>query len=293
MGRRAAADALLQEQHRVLVMGDEIEILRQLEVVRLVKEAHEVMGKKMPGTYLAQNIGLPLLELYDQAGAEAFPVQKKRRIMAVRRRQRDGNLREAGVGLAPEHRPPCLVQRFNRAVPFLQPPLKLPPAVVAVAQIAVAVAQLIVDLPARDMGVVPVAQRHHAHEIFNMLPVRRMRLAIMMPPAEAHPSSLRIHRVQIGMQFHHPDRRCCCRRAQHRLDPPLSQQGDGFIQPAEFIHSRLRLHLRPGEFRHPHDLDAQLPHHVRILLPQPGRAVLGVIINAKSHGLASLLPLRA
>ena len=239
------------------------------------------MRNPLTRSFPAQDIRLHLMEIKHQIRAEALPVQLLRGIVPGRRDTRGGNLLEAVVGLAPERRAPARIQAFYGAIPVPQPLPEPPFARGAEAQIAMAVSQLIVNLPAHHMRVPGKVAGKGSHKAANMLPIPRVGLAIMMPAAEVMPLQLRIQRLNLGRFLDDPGGRSRAGRAQNAVDALRCQDVDHFVQILKMKFPFFGLPLCPREFRHAHNRDAHLPHHARIRPPPLPWPMLGVVVHTK------------
>ena len=127
----------------IVVPADYIQLSGQVMVVDIVEAVHQVGGKPSLGGQGPHAVPLKFEKVDVAAADKPFPVQQQplHRILPLGRRALD--LFPVGVVMAPEMCVPGLVQRFQAAVPALQPAAEL-----RLAERAVTVAaHLIGDVP--------------------------------------------------------------------------------------------------------------------------------------------------
>lgn len=268
-------------KHGILVVGNEIQLFCQIEIVDLPGKAHEVMGDEVVGADLPDDIGLHGLEIHDQIGAEALPIQHVAGIAAHGGDVGRIHLGKGIVFLTPEIGTPGFVQGFHLFIFGFQPFPEPGGTAFAHTQTSVGVTKFIVDLPAHHVVVVLKMIRHGGDETADIPPVDGIGLAIVMPPAKVIPLTMVIHRQNIGVFVHHPLGRSRTGGSQNSLDSLLFQNLQGFVQPFKMVLPVHRLHFVPGKFPHTHHLDTQLVHHSRVGFPPFSWPMLGVIVHAK------------
>ena len=266
----------------ILIVGREIQLLTQVIIAGLAGEAHQVVGDPLVRRGSPQDIRLELVEFADQIGGKALPVQLVGGIHApgsgdLRRR----NAGEIIVALAPEGGAPGAVELVNAAVLLLQPGLEATLAMLAVAQIAVAVAQLVVHLPANDCRMRRIMGGKGGHIAADMLAVNRIGLAVMVAAAEETLLSAPVGGLDLRIAVDDPLGRRGRGRTEDHVDALGRQDVDGLVQLLKMEFAFPGLKLLPGELRHADDLDAHVVHHLRINSPAILRPVLGIIVNAE------------
>ncbi|MNV37132.1 hypothetical protein D3C71_1286390 [compost metagenome] len=156
---------------------------------------HPVCRNPMLRRQLADNIGLELGERNRIRGYEALLIQRQMRIRRTAD-QRTGkiNLLPIGIGLAPEHGSPRLIQAVQRNVTLLQPFPERGMIRFCVEYIDLAV-QLVINLPADDGGMILVGLDHISHDPAAQLSVYRTAVIVMTP----HAVSVQ-HTFHVGIQ---------------------------------------------------------------------------------------------
>ena len=155
--------------HRIAVPGDEIQCLRQLPVVVIVKILHKVGGHRQGGIRRLQRGDFMAAEIGHLGGIKAMPVQIQAvdRHLALRRRR--FNLRPVAVGMAPESAPPGLVEILQGLVPRLQPVAKASLAALAMTFAAI----FIGNMPAQHRRMRRIALRQQSIDFKGLLTINR------------------------------------------------------------------------------------------------------------------------
>ncbi len=98
-----------------------IERLRDIVMIELGEEAHEVVGDVAAGRQCAQDVHLDLVEAYHLVRGEAAKGEPMRRVRFGDGQVGQVDFVEAAIFLAPEHIAPGAVERCDIAITFSQP----------------------------------------------------------------------------------------------------------------------------------------------------------------------------
>ena len=267
---------------RILILRGKVQLIAQLEVINLPGEAHHVVRNELVGSLTAQNVRLHLMEIQHQIRAEAHPVQLLGRILPRGCDPRRVDLLKVRVSLAPEGRAPAFVQAVNAPVLFLQPLPEGGFAGRAIAQILMAVAQLIIHLPAHHMRVRSKVPGIGGDKAADMRTVLRIGLTIVVTAAEIMPLQVGVQGLDFRGFLNDPRGRSRAGCAKNAVDPLIGHQCDDLIQFFKMEFAFPGLPLGPGKLRHPHDRNAHFTHHACIRLPAFPRPVLRIIVNTES-----------
>ncbi len=213
---------------------------------------------------------------------EALEVEHERRTVKPRRRPCQVDLLPVGVPLAPEPRAPPLVERVERSVLRLEPPPKRGAAALAVA-LFVLVVELVVDLPADDVGAVCVVLAELLDDAPRQPPVDLAVVAVVAPRLVVRRLARREDVQRLRVLRRQPLRRRRGRRAEDDLDPVLSEQDHRAVEEREIELALAGLHQRPGELADAHDVDAGRLHRRCVLLPEALGTELGVVVDAEEE----------
>ncbi len=184
------------------------------------------------------------------------------------------------IGLAPENCAPGLVELIERVIFCLQPLAEGTGARTAVAAGGAVAAKLIIDLPADDIWVAPVAGSHRRNNLLGVLAITRAVGAVMSPRSIAQAASLDINREDIRVCPAQPGWWRCCWRAENDLQPLFSQHIDRSIEPVPVELALAWFHNCPGKFCDPHKRYPSLFHELGIQRPALLRPVFGVVAHA-------------
>ena len=234
--RRGVGDPGLRPvgEDRVVVPADEVQVPRQLVVVHLLEQAHEVVGDELAvRAQVAKDPDLVGLELDVEPRGVAHPVEAGARVGdgpgLPAPRVGDGDL-APGLDLeAPEVGAPGPVQLVEGPVPPAQPVLEARPAAIAA---AVGAPELVVGLPADHAGVVLVVLGHGPGDALGQQPVGPVREAVVLAPAPHDAGAVRLHGQGLRVLPRHPGRHHRGRGAEDHLDVPGGEGLDGLVQPA-------------------------------------------------------------
>ena len=204
-----------------------------------------------------EDIGLVVAEFHDGIGLEAHPLRLQRRVVPSIAAG-DGQLREGLVGLAPEVIAPGVVEGLDRAELRAQGVLEFLQADGAAARARAVGVDLVVNLPADDVGVPAELLGHARDDPRAMAAIDRAVGADVPPRAVLGAHALLRHDERFGVALRQPRRRGGRRRAQDRGDARLGQFLDRGMEPVEIVLSFLRLHPPPGELADAHHIQAGL-----------------------------------
>ena len=188
--------------HGVAVPGDHVQLPGQGVVVQPLVQAHEVGGGGGVRRNIPENLPLKADVVRHVPGGEFLPGQVQTHDAALAVLIGQLHLVEAGVGVAPESRPPGVVQLVNVVV--IPHPQVVPEAVLA--QVAAALAaQLVGNVPQDDPGVMAHGFPQAADDHLRPPPEGRGGQAVIVPhavvvphPCPGHPHALGVLRVQPG-----------------------------------------------------------------------------------------------
>ena len=209
---------------------------------------------------------------------EALPVQCKPLHRVFSLRGRAFNLRPVGVIVAPEPGVPCLVDRFQRAVPRLEPAAER-----GLTQLAVAVAAHFVgDMPEQDSRVAAEPLCQLLVDDADFFTVERRGIAVVLAAVVQLPDTVCPDTARLGVLVCHP---CGARRTgggQNGGNAVVIQAVDDVGQPVQRKHTLLRLQRRPGENPQRYRVDMGFFHQRNILRENvwPVEPLLRVIVTA-------------
>ncbi len=269
---------------RIIVPGHHVHVRGHLPVVQPVEHAHQIGRHGNPGGDAVQHGRLRLHEVIGVPCGEALPLQAQAHDAVLAVGEGRLYLVEIIVAMAPERRPPGVVELLDVIVVLFGQILPEPPdAVVAVALPA----ELVGDMVHDDAGV--------GAEPFRQLPVHEGHLfpvdggahamvvaaAVVFPLAHpVHPPGLRVSCVQPGG----PGSRG---RGQHGVDAVLVEPVYDLLQPFKMEVSLFGLQDRPGKNAHAGAVDAGLLHQPHVLLQdvRPVQPLLRVVVAAVDQAL--------
>ena len=145
--------------------------------------------------------------------------------------------------LGPERSTPCVVHRFDRAVPFLAPVLERAFGVLGIVE-AVVASVLVTNVPSDHIGIVLVMLRHR--------------------PAE----------LQCVLTEHRTGGTPVLARA------GLAELVDDSVEPAEIVHVFAGFDFRPGEDAHGYEVHSRLDHEAHVLVPDLLGPLVGIVVAA-------------
>ena len=186
--------------------------------------------------------------------------------------------------LAPEMRAPGAIDLVEAAVPRLQPRLKAGAALVAATIVA---AELVVDLPADDAGMIGIVLAHLADDALGEPTIVRVGKAIVTAAAPDGPRAVGLLRQRLRIFLRQPgghDRR---RRADDDLHVVLLGQFEPAIEPAEVELAFARLEQHPGKLGDADDVEARVLHHLQIGFPALLGPMFGIVVDADVHVVAA------
>ncbi len=161
----------------------------------------------------------------------------------------------------------------------LQPPAEGRGRVVGVVVRDVA-AQLVVDVPEPNRGVLPVPLRHGPGHPQGVVAEQRRRHRVRLPPALAEHRAVGELGEDLGVAAGQPRRRRRRGRRQCDADARLVQPVQHGVEPAEVVLALAGLEHRPGEDRDADEVDAGLLHELDVLELGGERPLLGVVVAA-------------
>ena len=209
---------------------------------------------------------------------EAFPVQCKPLHGVFSLRGGAFDLRPFGVIVAPEPGVPRLVDRFQRAVPCLEPAAER-----GLTQFTVAVtAHFVGDMPEQNSRVTAELLRQLLVDDAYFFAVERRGIAVVLAPVVQLPDAVCPDTAHLGVLVRHP---CGTRRTgggQNGGNAIVIQVVDDIGQPVQLVHALLRFQRRPREHPQRHRVDAGLFHQRNILCQnvRPVEPLFRVIVPA-------------
>ncbi len=155
----------------VVVVGDEVDLLRPVRVVHAhgLAHHHEVGGGGDVRGDAAQDLAFGPEVVLQRVGGEALEVELLRRVGVARGQSRGQDLCPVAVVLGPEGGRPGPVELVQGAVACAQPVAEGLGRVVGVV-VDVVAAELVGDVPGDHGGVVRVAGGHHLDQFQRVLP---------------------------------------------------------------------------------------------------------------------------
>jgi predicted dehydrogenase len=271
----------------VLVGGDEVEVLREVEVVhsrahRVDAGRDELVGRGV----VAHDADLPLDVLGRALGVEAPPGEVVlRHVVAVG----DPQLVDVGEPVRPVREVPGVVDDVDRAVPGEQPALEVGEDVRVVRHL---VAGLVVDLVADDGGVVGVLRDDRADDALGVLAEHRVRGVGLL----SRPPGRRLARAELARDLrvrdHQPRRDRVGGRAEDDIDPHPVSGVERRPEPLELELAVSRFPGAPDRFADPDETEARLFHQAQVLVDPVDVEVLGVVGRPEEHPVADPVPRR-
>ena len=179
--------------------------------------------------------------------------------LAARRRGFD--LLPFGIGVRPERRPPCRIERIKCAVALLQPVTER-----RLTELAVAFAlNLIADMPENDSGMRAEALGELCIHRTDLFTVDRRGIAVIVAAALQIADAVGADAADLRILVRHPDGLCAGGRCQNGIDAVGIELVDDIGEPVELIVALMRLQCRPCEDADGDAVDMRLLHVFNIL----------------------------
>ena len=226
---------------RVVVPAGDIDFFCHFKIVDAIKPIHHIGGKFGIGGNFFDGIPLKFQKIDMSVADKALPVKRKRLYGVFALWGRAFDLFPIGVVMAPEAGVPCLVQRRQRSVPYLQPAAEL-----RLTQCAVAVpAHLVGDVPKDDRRIIPKSLRQLLVDDAHLLTINRRGIAVILTPVVQLPHAVSPHTAHLRVFACQPGgaRRAGC--SQNRTDSVGVKVVDDVRQPVQLEHTLLRFQHRP------------------------------------------------
>ena len=263
---------------RVIVPGNNIELRAELEVIEAVVEAHQVRRHRDIRVYFLHGVALHFHEIDGLVRDKALPIERQAVHVHFAVRLRRVNLVPARIRVAPEVRPPRVVQVIERLILLFQPIAER-----LLAQRAVALAAVLVrKVPQNDARVVCKALCKALIHLAGLLSVHGGCIAVVMARAGKVAHTVILHTANLLILFAHPKRLCTGRCGQHGINAVFVEIVDDLLQPVEVVFALIRLQMCPGENTDRHAVDIRFLHQLHVLLENLGIAqpLFGIIIAA-------------
>ena len=276
----------LAAPYGVVVVGGYIQMLGHSGVIRMLAQspAREIVDLHHAGNDLPEQPGLKGGKLHNALTAESLPVQPKSRVVGGDGSGRQRDLAKIVVRLGPKHRAVGIVERSDVPVELLlQIGLEGIPALRAPADVAVLMAEFVVDLPGHD-GLLALVMLCHRPDDALCVPVQRGTIeAVHMPSAEDPFGSILKFREDVRVLFGKPGRNGGRGGAHDNGQSPDFGPLNHMVEKGEVVLPLCRLHEVPAEFRNADGIAPQFTDIVQILLQQGGIPLLGIVVYAKIH----------
>ena len=200
---------------------------------------------------------------------------------------RESYLIKGAVALAPEIETPAMVELRYCSELLPQPPLESLHTGRAVA-VGILRHQLVVNLVADDMGIVPVVISHRLGDVFAQSAIARAIHAVVASSSELAPPSIGMELVDVRVLVHDPLRGRGRRSAQQGTNAMLSKRFHRMVEPREVKSALLLFHPDPGKLGHSYQSHPRLLHQLRIFQDTFRRNVFGIVgcSKLKIHGYA-------
>ena len=249
-------------------------------VIEAVEKSHEIRGDELARIGMrADRIDLGALENIPFGGAEAIPIEAQAGIVIA---DGDGNFRPLVVGLAPVGGGPVSVEVGERLVFRLQPIVEFLAGDAVVGEIVEA-AVFVIDLPANDVGIVAVTQRHLLGDFAREANVKRRSNRALLARAVRHLLPIFERAQRFGIFCGEPGGRRGRGRPEYDPDMMPRGGGDGVIEPNEIVVAFGGLHRAPRKFRDAHDVDVRGFHEFEVGVPARFGPLLGIPIGAEEQ----------
>jgi len=274
---------LLERTERIAVPRRDVEIGRDLVVIELGEQLHEVVRDGPARRVRADDVDLHAVVARDLIRCEPPVIEPVRRMRFGDGADRRVDFVEAAVLHAPEHRAPCAVQCIDGLVACLEPLAKTHDGCRRIADHGVVAAVLVIGLPVRDRRVPAVTLGHCRADRSRGFEKRRRRKIVVTARAERARPPVRIDRQDVRMAVDQPLRRRRGRRAHHNLQAGLAEHVDRAVEPRPVVFAGRRFDATPREFGDPHLLDAERFHPARVVFPHRLGPMFWVVANSEAH----------
>ena len=262
----------------IVVPAGNVDLFGHLEIVDTVKAVHHVDRELGIRRKFFYGVPLKFQEINVPVADEAFPVQCKplHRVFPLWGGTFD--LIPVGVIVAPEPGVPRLVDRFQRAVPRLEPAAER-----SLTQLTVAVAAHFVgDMPKQNSRVTAEPLCQLLVDDADFFTVERRGIAVVLAAVVQLPDAVCPDTAHLGVLVRHP---CRARRTgggQNGGNAVFIQVVNDIGQPVQLVHTLLRFQRRPREHPQRHRVDMGLFHQRNILCQnvRPVEPLLRVIVPA-------------
>ncbi len=144
-------------------------------------------------------------------------------------------------------------------------------------------AQLVVELPAPDAGVVAITLAEFFHDFADVFAIDVRTPTRLLSGAMPHRPPGGVHHENLRMFLREPDRRGGARRAENHFQALSGAEFDVAVQPGEIKLAFLRFHERPGELAHVDEFQVHFFDVGDVARPFVRRPRFRVIINADPH----------
>ncbi len=204
-GEREVDVPLRVGRGRVVVVGHDVQLRGPGEIVHALGVAgrHQVRGHRHVRRDLPQGVTQVAVVVEQRVRGEPVEVELLGGVGVRGRDERGEDVVERAVTLRPERGAPRLVERVDRGVPLAQPLAEGVGGGVGVVAGDVA-ADLVVHVPQRQRGVVPVALGHARGHPQRVLPVDRMGDGVRLPPALVQHGPVREPWQDLGVRARQP-----------------------------------------------------------------------------------------
>ena len=136
-------------------------------------------------------------------------------------------------------------------------------------------AELVVGLPADDIGRLGEVLGHGPRDALGEPPVIGVRIAVVLAAAPDDLRAVGLGPQGLGVLLGDPGGHDGGGGAEDHVDAVAGEQLDRVIQPAEVELALARLHVDPGELRQPDNVEAGLLHEPGVGLPSLAGPVSG------------------
>ena len=275
---------VLERVHDVVVGADDVLVGGPLVVVEVAEVAHrhEVRRHGHPGRQLVEDGLLGAVEVEQRVRSEPGVVQLLGRVGECRRAPRRQDLLPLGVALAPERRPPGLVEGVEVGVACTCPPPERPRAGVAVTGQVVA-GVLVGDVPKGQRRVVAVARRQVRGQGEGVLAVDLRARAPRLPAARPERVSVPVDGQRLGERRREPRRRGGRAGGEVHGDPGVPEQVHDLVEPVRLVFALGRLEPGPREDAQRDEGDPRLAHQPDVLGPGGPGPLLGVVVATEGE----------
>ncbi|MNI19512.1 hypothetical protein D3C73_729490 [compost metagenome] len=189
-----------------------------------------------------------LAEVYRTVSYESSPIQimTMNHLLAVRSRR--FNLRPTRIRMAPEGRPPSVIQGTQRAVFLLQPFTEMLLTIITVAFTAI----FIGNVPTDHGRVIRITFSQLAVHDGYLLSVHRRGVTMIMAPSLKVAYPILLYPQNLGVFLGHPGRSGTARRCEPGIDAILRECIQYAVQPFKGERTFLRLQCGPGKDAYSH-----------------------------------------